>query len=1101
VAPTDSVRKTRSGSQAPDEAVSGDRDMHHEVPDRPRFASGALVGNRFRVVRFLARGGMGEVFEAEDLELHTTVALKCLSGGRASTGEPLARLKREAALARRITHPNVCRVFDVGFHIDADSGDALAFLTMELVEGETLKARIARQGVLSPRAAMPIVRELCAGLSAAHAAGIIHRDFKTSNVILKRLGDGLGERAVITDFGLARLADDDASVTREGRWVGTPSSIAPEQLLGDPPTPATDVYALGIVIFEMLTGTLPFVGETPLATANMRLLRRAPAVRERAPDVPAHWGPVVARCLERRPGRRFATPEHVLQALENPTRARRGPVVAAVGLLLVAGVGIGAWRLRRAPASERTTLSLVASQHRPAVAVLAASAGESPDAQLDALTELVSTELATSDRIRLVPGETTARTIGQARPRSSGPPAAMLASLRSAAGADYVLALSLERRSERRAKVRLRVYDASAAQADPRVDLDVEGSTDDLLGLASRTGSRVRDALGGAPLPPEELAGLRAALPKTLAAAEAYAQGLERKAHFDPTGARESFERAVAAESDFALGHLELSRALVALGYDDGALDEAVRAEELSGPLAREQRMVIAAQHAAVANDWAKASDTYRALFDFFPDNLDYGISLTRSLVFAGKPSDAYSTLDRLRATPRRAVDEARIDSMESFIAAKSGDVRRRLSSSLEAKRKADELGATWIAADARISVAGAYRDLGEAEKGQTDVAEARVLYERLGDRAGLAGVYGEEADFAEARGDHERALALLDSAVSLAREVGDRYRTAGKITWRAIELAEIGRLNDAQQGFDEARSLYEAIHDVEGIAHNIGNAAEMRLERGQLAGTRSDFERALDLHRQIGMRLGIAEQTLNVGRAAYLEGDVQTAGRRIDEAITAAQSAGDESDARDAFVLRGDWLRARDDVAGARGAYDEARKLADAEGDVGSQLRVELAQARFALDEAGGAEVADRVRPIVARFTETKLPHMELLSRAVLVRALVRQGALAEAAQEDEKLEESVASCELFEARFEAQLARAELARARGDAAAATLAVRGVRDEAERGGFVPLVFEARLVEARLAAPADRIGLSEKLSRDARATGLLRVARLSGARR
>ncbi|HTQ48197.1 MAG TPA: protein kinase [Polyangiaceae bacterium] len=1100
MAPTDSV-KTRTGTQPSDDGVSRDREIQREESERPRFAPGALVGNRFRIVRFLARGGMGEVFEAEDLELRTTVALKCLSDGKASTGEPLARLKREAALARRITHPNVCRVFDVGFHVDPVSGDAAAFLTMQLVEGETLKACVARQGAFSPRAAMPLVRDLCAGLSAAHAAGVIHRDFKTSNVILHRGAGPTSESAVITDFGLARLADDDASVTREGRWLGTPASIAPEQLLGDPLTPATDVYALGIVLFEMLTGTVPFVGDTPLATANMRLLRRAPAVRERKPEVPPHWDAVVARCLERRPARRYATPEQVLHALEHPTSGWRRPAVAVAGLLLVAGAGIGAWRLRSAPGSERTTLSLVASQHRPAVAIVAAPAGGSPDAQLDALAELVATELASSDRVRLVPQEMTARTIGDARPASSGLPATMLASLRSAAGADYVLALSLERPSDRGAKVRLRVYDASATQPEARVQLDVDGSADDMLGLASRTSTRVRDALGGAPLPPEALAQLRAALPKTLPAAEAYAEGLERKAHYDPSGARASFERAVAAESDFALGHLELSRTLVALGYDEPALAEAIRAEELSGPLGREERMVIAAQHAVAAKDWAKASETFRALFDFSPDNLDYGIYLTRSLVYVGKPSDAFATLDRLRGTPRTAVDDARIDSIESFIAAKSGDVRRRLSSSLEAKRKADALGAIWIAADARMSVAEAYRDLGQAEKGQADVAEARALYERLGDRSGLAGVCAQEADLAEARGDHDRALALMDSAVSLAREVGDRYRTAGKITWRALELAELGRLKDAQQGFDEARSLYEAIHDVEGIAHNIGNAAEMRVARGQLAGARNDFERALDLHRQIGMRLGIVEQTLNIGRAAYLEGDVQTSGRRIDEALAAARSAGDGFDSREAFAVRGDLLRARDDVAGARSAYDDAKKLADDAADIGSQLRAELAQARFALDEAGGPEVLERVRAIVARFTETKLPHMELLSRAVLVRALVLQGALAEAADEDAKLEASVGSCELFEARFEAQLARAELAQARGDAAAAMLAARGARDAAEQGGFVPLVLEARLVEARVAAPADRSALAERLVRDARAAGFLRVARLARVRR
>ena len=228
------------------------------------FAEGDLVSGRFRVVRFIARGGMGEVYEAEDLELGERVALKTIREDIAADERVNQRFRREVQLARKITHPNVCRIFDLFQHQFAGPREGtppVLFVTMELLTGETLAQRLKREGPMTAEQARPIVAQMAAALSAAHAADIVHRDFKSSNVVLlppARAWDP--PRAVVTDFGLAYSVSDSTkgvTLSGSGDLLGTPDYMAPEQVEGGPVTPATDVYALGIVLYEMVTGVRP----------------------------------------------------------------------------------------------------------------------------------------------------------------------------------------------------------------------------------------------------------------------------------------------------------------------------------------------------------------------------------------------------------------------------------------------------------------------------------------------------------------------------------------------------------------------------------------------------------------------------------------------------------------------------------------------------------------------------------------------------------------------------------------------------------------------------------------------------------------------------
>jgi serine/threonine protein kinase len=260
------------------------------------FQTGDVVASRFRIIRYIAKGGMGELYEAEDLELHERVALKTILSGIADDERAIAMFKREVHLARQVTHPNVCRIYDVFRHRSGDAGfrpgHDVVFLTMELLHGETLAEKLRRDGRFAVADCLPILRQMAAGLGAAHRAGVVHRDFKSHNVMLVTPPPPEQElRVVVTDFGLAqRSAQDERtamsfSLSDAGEISGTPAYMAPEQVEGGPVTPATDVYALGVVLYEMVTGVWPFVGDTPLGTALKRLQQPAPPPTTHVPDV------------------------------------------------------------------------------------------------------------------------------------------------------------------------------------------------------------------------------------------------------------------------------------------------------------------------------------------------------------------------------------------------------------------------------------------------------------------------------------------------------------------------------------------------------------------------------------------------------------------------------------------------------------------------------------------------------------------------------------------------------------------------------------------------------------------------------------------------
>jgi tetratricopeptide (TPR) repeat protein len=295
---------------------------------RPRFTAGQVLLERFRIVRPIGRGGMGEVYEAEDLQLGR-VALKTMGQSIAASSEAFGRFRQEVQLARKVSGPGVCRIHELYLLPAGEGHSATAFLTMEYLDGVTLSERLKNGRPLPLKDALRIALDICEGLRLVHAQGVIHRDLKSSNIML--CGDGATLRAVLMDFGLARDsgAGHDNSHKRGGKGsydgtipgviMGTPAYMAPEQFEAKPVSPATDIYALGIVLYELVTGLHPYAAPTPVAAAARRAHHPAlPSSLNRA--IPRKWDRVIQRCLQYEPSDRFQSADEVAREL------RAGPV-------------------------------------------------------------------------------------------------------------------------------------------------------------------------------------------------------------------------------------------------------------------------------------------------------------------------------------------------------------------------------------------------------------------------------------------------------------------------------------------------------------------------------------------------------------------------------------------------------------------------------------------------------------------------------------------------------------------------------------------------------------------------------------------------------
>jgi serine/threonine protein kinase/tetratricopeptide (TPR) repeat protein len=276
-------------------------------PNTP-VEEGMVLGGRYQVLKRLGEGGMGAVYKARDHELDRLVALKVIRPELAGHPDILRRFKQELILARQVTHKNVVRIFDLG------SADGRKFITMDYIEGRDLKGILVERGKLPAGEVVPIFQQICRGLEAAHVEGVVHRDLKPQNVMVDDAG-----RVWLMDFGLARSMEL-AGLTRTGVLMGTPDYMSPEQARAEKVDARSDLFSLGIIVYEMLTGRLPFEADTLMAKLLQRVQQRATPVTEVDPDIPASLGAVVGKCLERDVAKRYQSVGEILDDLSGDAK-------------------------------------------------------------------------------------------------------------------------------------------------------------------------------------------------------------------------------------------------------------------------------------------------------------------------------------------------------------------------------------------------------------------------------------------------------------------------------------------------------------------------------------------------------------------------------------------------------------------------------------------------------------------------------------------------------------------------------------------------------------------------------------------------------------
>jgi eukaryotic-like serine/threonine-protein kinase len=584
-----------------------------------RLHPGEILAGRFNILHFIAAGGMGEVYAAEDLELRERVAIKIISPEILKASSAVARFKREVQLARKVTHPNICRLYDFFRHQHKDAHDKepdLIFVSMELLEGETLSARLHRQQRMRTDEALPMVTQMAAGLAAAHRAGVVHRDFKPGNVML--VGSGVPEstRAVITDFGLAvRQTGSEAqsTVTSQQVLAGTPAYMAPEVVKGETATSACDIYALGLVMYEMVTGRLPFQGETPMSCAVKRLAEPPVSPRQLVPELPRVWERSILRCLELEPAARFSSASDVPRALsdEHPTRwfkfrARRG-VRAALMIVLLAGVLAGTYWVAVVKRKMRETDVIL-------LADFANSTGEVVFD--DTLKQGLSVSLSQSPFLNILPDQKVSETLRLMGHSSTDPVTqdvareiclrtksrAMVAGSISSLGSEYVIGVKAVDCNSGVALAQAQV-EAAAKEAVLQALDSIARSLRAKLGESLSTVKRYDTPLAEATT-------------SSLAALKAYSTALRK----DDNSAIPLLKRSVELDPNFALAYLSMGLTYYNLKESDLANENFRKAYEQRNRVSeRERYMILAEYYSEVTGELEKANQVYEQWAQTYP--------------------------------------------------------------------------------------------------------------------------------------------------------------------------------------------------------------------------------------------------------------------------------------------------------------------------------------------------------------------------------------------------------------------------------------------------------------------------------------------------
>jgi len=965
--------------------------MQAELP------AGTLVAGRFRIESMLGVGGMGVVYRATDLSLDVPVALKLLRPELAARAGAFERFRQELLLARQVSSAHVVRIHDLAQH------EGRWLISMDYVDGEALDRRLDREGRFDVDAALRIAGDIAEGLAAAHAKGVVHRDLKPANILLDAQG-----AAYISDFGVARSMAT-TGLTATGAVVGTPEYLSPEQARGAPVDARSDLYALGLVLYEMLVGKPPFSGGTVAESLAQRLLRAPDSVSVHRPEVPAWVVRLVDKLLRLQPAHRFADALAVVAAIDRREvarefRATRSALLGVAALLAVAGIMGGGWWWQ-----QRASSVVQIAESKPLRRMLV-HAVEAPAADPATAARWAGAVSHLRDALSEVPGVAVVdrQRTWQAL-RQLGPASHDMSALARLGAAERVLRLQL-----RAVKDRWRVSGSLHAGGSPPRVIEGPEAANPVAALQAWTvASKTAPALGlKAPIPNLRL--------PTADALQAFGEALQSAQRGDLAGTLQRLQVATAAAPGYATAWLAQAEAAGAIGDEDAAFAaiEGGQASADKGPARLKLRYQAA--RALLEGDAPAAVAHARALAAASPDDAEALLGLARARAAAGDFKAAITGLEALTGRdaqdPRgwyelgkfsilsgdaqRAVDDYLVRALVLY--KRSGNVfgeaetvnalgigYGRLGQTADAEEQYGkaitlraQLGNRRGEATSRSNLAAILSLRGGYDAAAQQLQQARALRVALDDRAGLAAVEHDLGLLAEERGDYPVALAAFQRSLQAWQKVGDAHGTAQALDAIGFARYQLGAYDDAQAYWLQSAQTYAGLGDETGKIRTSQNLGLLAVSRGEWRAARSLLDTSMAAAARQQMPEEAAVSRRHLAELELLQGHYAAA---LGQAASAAASFRQREDARghaDASLQR---VQALVDIHADADAAQALAALAPALQRAPSEQRAIAAMLHGALAQRRGDRGVARQR--YAEATD--------LARRSGIRALQLQAAL----------------------------------------------------------------------------------------------------------
>ncbi|MGB5737924.1 MAG: protein kinase [Woeseia sp.] len=1033
------------------------------------LAEDSLVSDRYRIVRLIGVGGMGMVYLAHDQQLDIDVALKVLRNDGLPGEQSLERFRSELVLARQISHRNVIRIHDIG-----QAGD-LNFISMDFVEGRSLKQVLETDGALPLADALSIATDIADALAEAHRNDIVHRDVKPANVLIT------ADRAYLTDFGIARSMQS-GGMTKTGEIVGTLDYLSPEQAMGKEIDGRSDIYALGLLLYEMLQGKRPFTGETAEEVLAQRTLGSPRDLDKIAKQTNPAVGRIVQRCLAVDPAARYQTADELAADLRAGGAAHRfswRPKPLVIGAAIIAGVAAaGTWYViadREAPAPQTELQITEAAPLAVLPFTIADSSGEL-DGFSQVLTELLGERLADSADLTVISSQRVASTLRdlQLRPDSLLPADRKL--LGELLDADYLVTGRLQKLAESFSLI-AQLQRAGSGETLYRAEVQVDSVARLFDGINELT-ELLRanlDAAPGAPLPEQKTVN-----PQALAL---YAEGVELLTSGNTQDAIEPLEAAVRSAPDFAQAWDRLALARAEAGRDRAAITASRRAVSALGDQGGRSAELIRARASAIDGDFASATTRLETLLKEYPADGEAQLMLAEIYGDAGRYQEAETVLQSL---VRESPNHPQAWFLLGKFAILAGDSRRAADDFLvkalvvqnrldNAKGRADALNALGIA----------YQGVGQFDEATRYYREALTLREAVGDERGVAAVLANLAriDLREGRGDAARE-GLLAARDRLAR-IGDRWTTANLENELGFLEEQQGQFEKSLEHYREALRLRNDLGDQRALAESFNNVGYTYYLLGEYDNAVVFIDRSLATYRDTDNREGIMFASQSKGILEIARGRYDDALKALLESLQLSRELGDKQaeGIAEGYIGQARHLQGR--FAAAAASFDAAMEKLKSLSDDPGVAEFSMLDAELSLDtgQYKRAEAAIEQARTLLEGDQNKARHALLLRVEGTWRDRMNEPEAAE-----KKLQESLVAAQASGERLAILKSRLALAasHARVDSSndAQLAELRNIYEAAERMGHSLLRYEAGAALGHAYLAAGKISDAEEAIRE-----------------